>query len=89
MSKWGEFLDSIYGSWEDKRRRAAKRKAWLVEFDRAKPFLCKLVEAGELLYVYYNGYVLVNQPDIKGGIFNNNATLPFDEFLRQREGVAK
>ena len=38
-----------------------------------RELLDSLVADGTLLYVYTNGFVLPNVPDIQGGILNNNA----------------
>lgn len=59
------------------------RSHWLELFYSLKPFLEEQVEAGELLYVYTNGYVLPNVPDIEGGILNNNAALCYETWMME------
>lgn len=73
--------------WHQKSIRVQEAKdAWMKGFRDAKPELEAMLETGEILYIYYNGYILRNQPNIKGGIFNNNATVPWNEAINSDYG---
>ena len=38
---------------------------------------------GRLLYIYTNGFVLPNVPDIEGGILSNDSARYYDLWLRE------
>ena len=63
-------------------RSPSEIKAGLLE---KHPELQDDLASGRLLYVYYNGFVLENRETINGGIFNNDATMPVDEWLARRD----
>ena len=58
------------------------RQEWLLQFQDIQGQLNTLIISKELLYIYTNGYVLPNVPNIQGGIFNNNAATKYDLWLR-------
>ena len=53
-------------------------------FKEVKELLWEHVLDGRLLYVYTNGFVLVNRPNIQGGLLNNDATVYWDEYLKEQ-----
>ena len=57
------------------------RTKWLDLFRELKPFFDAKVEEGQLLYVYTNGYLLPNVPNIQGGILNNDAATCYEVWM--------
>ena len=56
------------------------------EFKAARADLIErfVEQTGELLYVYTNGFVLVNRENIKGGLFNNDSSYFWKDWLRDK-----
>ena len=55
--------------------------AFIDGFERHRDELEKHLEEDKLLLIYTNGFVLPNRPDIKGGVFNNDAAIQWDVYL--------
>ena len=49
--------------------------------DALPAVVLRKVTQGRLLYVYTNGYVLPNVPDIQGGILNNDTAMRWEDWV--------
>jgi len=67
----------------------SRSDAWsnyIKAFEERKQELLDMEKRGEIAYVYTNGFVMLNKENINGGIFNNDATVPYYEVLDDKKG---